>query len=192
MTTSRALPLRTTHALPSATTMLLGRPPTSTSLIATFCGAGVVAVLVDPVFVVPGLPPPSPPPPRARAAISARPAIGTTASAHGHSRRARDSFAASTVGAWSGETAVSWLSPGAASPTATRRSGAGATGRPAAAASAARPRSPADGKRSSGSFAMARDRTASKLAGTFGARSCSVGGSSLRWAHSVASSLSRW
>src|SRR5436190_24370454 len=107
MTTGRALPLRTTHALPLASTMLLGRPPTSTSLIAIFCGCGVVPVLVDPLVVVPGPPPPSlppPPPPRARAAISASPAIGTTASAHGHSRRAGGALAASTVGAWSGET----------------------------------------------------------------------------------------
>ena len=58
--------------------------------------------------------------------------------------RAGASLAASTVGAWSGETTVSWLSPGAAAPTATTRSGPGATGWPAA-ASAARPRSPAEG-----------------------------------------------
>ena len=44
--------------------------------------------------------------------MSASPAIGTAASAHGHSRRARGALAASTVGAWSGETTVSWLSPG--------------------------------------------------------------------------------
>src|SRR6185369_134574 len=106
MTTSRSLALRTTHALPLASTMLLGRPPTSTSLIAVLCGAVVVAVFVDPLVVGPGSLAPSPPP-RARAAISASPAMGTAASAQGHHRRVGDSLAASAVGAWSGETTVS-------------------------------------------------------------------------------------
>src|SRR6476646_10877817 len=105
MTTSRSLPLRTTHALPLASTMVFGRPPPSMLLIAVFCGDGVVSVPVEPLVVVPSLsPPPLSPPPRARAAISARPAIGTTASAQGHHRRAGGALAASTVGAWSGET----------------------------------------------------------------------------------------
>src|SRR3954447_21216717 len=63
MTTSRGLPLRTTHALPLASTMLLGRPPTAMSLIAVFWAGGVVAVPVDAPVVVPAVPPPPPPPP---------------------------------------------------------------------------------------------------------------------------------
>ncbi len=56
---------------------------------------------------------------------------------------------------------------GAASPRATERS-ASVTERPSAAASAARPRSPADGKRSSGALASARASTRSNSRGTPG------------------------
>src|SRR5947208_148587 len=52
MTAKRGLPLRTTHALPLASTMLLGRPPTSMLLIAVFCGCGVLPALVEPAVVV--------------------------------------------------------------------------------------------------------------------------------------------
>ena len=56
-------------------------------------------------------------------------------------------------------------SAGAAAPVATVRSSS-VTGSPEAAASAARPRSPVDGKRSSGALASARAITASNSGGT--------------------------
>src|SRR6266516_7795038 len=99
MTASRSLPLRTTHALPLARTMLFGRPPTESAFIGGR-RAGVVVAVLGGVLVVPLVP--LSPPPRAKAAIAASATTGTAASAHSHSRRPDRAPLASTVGAWSG------------------------------------------------------------------------------------------
>jgi hypothetical protein len=87
MAARRSLPLRTTQALPLATTMLFGRPGSFTDLVGTAalpCWLVVVPVVL---VVCPPPPPSSPPPSRTSTAIAASAAIGTTARAHGHSRR---------------------------------------------------------------------------------------------------------
>ena len=81
-------------------------------------------------------------------------------------------------------------STGAAAPRATERSGPPAVV-PAAAAWAARARSPAEGKRSSGSLAIARATTASNAAGSPGRSAEGTGGGAERCAHNFASSPSR-
>ena len=81
------------------------------------------------------------------------------------------------------------ISIGAAAPVATTVSRP-ASGPPAAAAAAARPRSPADWKRCAGSLASARAITSSKPSGTPGAASETSGGCSVRCAHIFASSPS--
>ena len=81
------------------------------------------------------------------------------------------------------------ISIGAAAPVATTVS-VRAVFAPAAAAAAARPRSPADWKRCSGALASARAITSSNAAGTPGAALLTEGGRSERCAHSFASSPS--
>ena len=79
---------------------------------------------------------------------------------------------------------------GAAWPVATLRSGCGVA-RASAAARAARPRSPAEGKRSSGSFAIARRTTSSNCSGRSGRTELTGGGGSPMCAHIFAGSSSR-
>ncbi len=111
------------------------------------------------------------------ASRSSRPRRGTGASR----RRGRPASARRRPAARSG--ALSSVA-GAAGPRPTLRSGTAVALRPAA-RSAARPRSPAERKRSDGSLASARATTPSKSGGTE-----SLGGGALRCAQSVASSLS--
>ena len=93
------MPLRTTHALPLATTMLFGRPGSFTDFVGTVALPCGLLVVVCALVVCPPRPSSPPPPSRTSTAITASAAIGTTASAHGHSRRAADFGLATAVAA---------------------------------------------------------------------------------------------
>jgi hypothetical protein len=127
---------------------------------------------------VPVLEPPpssSAPPPSATASTATTATAAAIATAgHRHDRPRADSAAAA----------------GAAAPFATVRSGT-ATELPSTAASAARPRSPAEGYRSSGRFAIARSSTGSNAPGTSAQAAVADGAGSLRCAYIFATLESR-
>ena len=145
---SRSLRARSTHTSPPATTTAFGRLPTlivratRPATAGTWSPAGVVVAVVG-VLEDAGVPPRRRAGRRAATTASATTGIAASAQTQAGRRPARRGpGSARTVGAWSGDAAVS-ASAGAAAPRATTRSPRGASWRPIA-ASAARPRSPAD------------------------------------------------